>query len=305
VTAAALAESAAALASIDALAARLRWDPPRWLLAGSLLLVGLAVVGGASSLKQRTASFDLDASISGFDLAAGSATTGRSQLSDVVDISDLQATGVTGPAPRFSSISSFELQPGTNVTVSQNEPGCIAFDVRNPNGLALRLVGVVAGRPGSMGTPDRLLVPDKGSVSFCTHEENRALVFLNPVSVDLSRLQSATPPEVRTSAIDAGQLRLADTQKTSPLSGLVRLRFADIKTGSLTLRLGPHLRLLMSAIVGSPQSLSGPTSEPEDLRPSILEVFTSSPIFRPLIAALAGVIGMLWTGYQFFFLRRS
>lgn len=303
----ALAKLEAKLRAIDALEARLKPARPIWLAPAIVGTISLLIVATASLVRTRPAVLELDASVTQFELTIGAGDGEVELTSGGFDVTAFELAGAQGDLPAVGNIASMRLLPASRLELSAENGRCIRATAQSEAAApALRLITFrQSGADAALEMPDDIPVGNGMELRFCLVDSARFRLAASPQALEISKLEASGPPEVRSSTIVAGAIRFNQTGGRRPLDRLDRLRFADIRDGSLIVSLERAFQLTFAGEVGRPLSLQAGRGRQLDLTPSLLDVAANSADIQSLFGILTGLAGMLWAASRYFSPSRS
>lgn len=290
-----------ALASLGRVSAELdradSWRAPVLVAAAAVLLVALASV-----IRIPQATFTLDAQISAVELITDDDRGETGWTSEPIRVQGVEfGGGVTGPG-KIDVITSLRMQPGTLARLTAQPRNCLLLEVRRrtdskEGGVDVQALRVASGE--AMPEPYSVALQPGSAMHFCPLDADGQFLVGRVRVIDVSRLRFAGPPELRASSLLSGTLRIKETGGQTSLGPIDQLRFSSVRDGAVLLGVGKPLHLVFSGVAADPRQGGGLRDDARSLRPTLLEIMSSSPLLRALIGAVTGLVGLIWAGLRY------
>lgn len=289
------------LATIDHLGTQLSsresWRAPVLVAAVSMILVALASV-----IRMPLVTLSLDAQVHSLELVTDDDRGETGWTSEPIRVRDVEFGGGTVGPDKVGVITSLKVQPGTLVRITARPASCLLLEVRQgreggQGGAQIEVLRPT--REGSMPETYSVMLLPGSDMHFCPVDSDGEFLVGRVRLIDVSRQRFAGPPELRSSSLLLGTLRIKETDEQMTLSQIDMLRFSSIRDGAVQIGVGKPLHLVFSGIVAEPLHGEGLQVQSRSLRPTLLQIVSSSPLLRGLLGALTGLVGLIWAGLRY------
>lgn len=291
------------LAAVDALQARLKPVKPVWPVPLGLATLAIALIALASIIRLGFADIEMETQVTQIEIQTGPAESMAPLVSETFPVDRFELIGLAHSSP-VARIASMTLLPDSHLELSIDSQRCMKFIPKRASSSAasggLMLSTMAPPDAEGIAEPSQVVATPGTALRFCLPLDAGFTLIALPTSLEISQLQSAGPPEVRISTITSGFIRFNQTGRRQDLGRLDKLRFSDIKKGTLVVSAEQNLNVSFSGHVVKPESIQSGLGNSIDMRPSLLDFIANSPIIRSLFGLVTGLVGLLWAGLNYF-----
>lgn len=283
------------LESLDGLISRLEPRRPAWRRPAILALLAISAVLFASVIRWPSARVDLTAETVSLGFMTAAVAPAAAQSRHPLRVSGVHAGAAALEDVRVLTRLTFG--PGAVARVDQASDGCLTLSIAEGYASAEAVGDTPAG-----GVPivRSFRVDPRTPLAFCPQQPAPGWLMAPVAAVTLATVQDEGPPRLLGPALRAGTLTVGETGRQIALGRLERVTLDGIADGTLLLGLEPQLRVNLSGRSRSALAV-GPRGEVvRNLRPTLLDLFTHAPLWRTLLAAFTGTLGVLWSVWRYF-----
>jgi hypothetical protein len=253
------------------------------------------LIVSVGSLIRLTPTIGIDATAS--EVHFTTAAQGTVALARPLNLESLDIVGV--PVPPLGgpvTLEALTMRPGTNATLSVAPNGCYSIlTIPGLGGVDIRRKAA-----NDAGVANPLEVAPGGQVAFCAKDSTNILLSGSVGTLSMMSIARYGTPNITLSSIHKGSLTISDSGRTLPLDAQSRVALSDISGGWMNLYPGKDLHLVFAGRAKSVIRKGVADTSRDDLRPTLVDWASGSPKLTAIIAAISGLIGLIWSVGRYF-----